>query len=178
MDAIEVLMNEHKNIKKVLSAIKKDCEEMVEGKEVDVKFYRNVVDFVRSYADKYHHQKEEKKLFNVMGEVDENIKRGPVMGMILEHDLGRGYMGNLEIALDDYEKGDKKQKAYIIANALCYATMLEKHIEKEDTAIYMMAKRMLSEDIQKELSREFEEVEKDETNTKIREKYLSFAESL
>lgn len=178
MDAIDILINEHVYIKKVLAAIKKDCEELAEGKDVDTEFYRNAIDFVRSYADKYHHQKEEKKLFNIMAEADENIKRGPVMGMLMEHDLGRSYIGRLETAVEDYEKGDRKKKAYIIANALSYAVMLESHIEKEDTTIYMLARRMIDKDTQEGLYSEFQNIEGDETNTKIREKYIDFANSV
>lgn len=178
VDAVDILINEHVYIKKVLSAIKKDCQELAEGKAADPEFYRNVIDFVRGYADRYHHQKEEKELFNIMAESDENIKRGPIMGMLLEHDLGRGYIGNLETAIDDYEKGDKSKKAYIIANALSYAAMLEKHIEKEDTTIYQFARRMIDGGTQEALQRRFDEIENDEANVALREKFTMFAQSL
>jgi len=178
VDAVDILINEHVYIKKVLAAIKRDCEELAEGKDADIEFYKNVIEFVRGYADKYHHQKEEKELFSIMAEQDENIKRGPVMGMLLEHDLGRGYIGKLEIAVSDYEKGEKRKKAYIIAHALSYADMLEKHIEKEDTTIYMFARRMIDNKIQKDLMKKFEMIENDETNRSIREKYIGFAQSL
>lgn len=72
-----------------MSAIFNDCEELAEVKEVNVGFYREVVDFVRNFADKYHHKKEEKKLFDKMTELDENLRNGPIMGMLLEHDIGR-----------------------------------------------------------------------------------------
>lgn len=178
MDAIDILINEHKNIKKVLSAIKKDCEELVEGKLVDIDFYKNVIDFVRNYADKYHHKKEEEKLFNIMAEINENVKNGPIMGMLMEHDLGRMYIKNLEEALINYEKGDFKQKAYIVANALSYAVHLSKHIDKEDSAIYMMARRQLDNIIQESLKTEFEEIEMDGNNSNIRNKYIEFANKL
>lgn len=176
MDAIDILMDEHKNIKKVLSAIRFDCEELVEGKPVDVKFYKKVIDFVRNYSDKYHHQKEEKKLFNIMSEINEAIKNGPIMGMLIEHDLGRTYIKNLDEAVSEYEMGDKRQKAYIVANALSYAELLRKHIDKEDTAIYMMARRQLSPDVQHDLANEFENIENNDDNIKIWNKYIEFAD--
>ncbi|KPU42267.1 hypothetical protein OXPF_40520 [Oxobacter pfennigii] len=178
MDAIDILINEHVYIKKVLSAIEDDCIKLSEGKDADPQFYRKVIEFVRGYADKYHHQKEEKKLFNILAEADDNLKRGPVMGMLLEHDLGRSYISSLEIAVEDYEKGDKSKKAYIIANALIYAEMLKKHIEKEDSNIYMLSRRIIDSETQKDLKNEFDEIEEDEANKKIREKYTAFADSL
>jgi hemerythrin-like domain-containing protein len=178
MDAIDILVNEHVYIKKVLEVIKRDCEELVEGKEADVDLYRRIIDFVRKYADKYHHQKEEKKLFSIMSDKNPAMKEGPVMGMLLEHDMGRMYIGNLEKELQSYENGDKKRKAFIVANALAYQMLLEKHIEKEDTAIYMMARRQLDQDIQNSLKKEFEAIENDEKNRALREKYVEFANTL
>ena len=178
MDAIDILINEHKNIKKVLSAIKKDCEELVEGKPADVNFYKSVIDFVRNYADKYHHKKEEDKLFNIMAEINESVKNGPIMGMLMEHDLGRMYIKNLDESVLSYEKGDLKQKAYIVANALSYAVHLSNHIDKEDTAIYMMARRQLDNIVQESLKKEFDEIEMNADNFKIRNKYIEFANRL
>lgn len=178
MDAIDILINEHKYIKRVLAAITSDCIELVEGKSADIEFYRKVIDFVRNYADKYHHQKEEKKLFNLMSEINENIKNGPVMGMLMEHDLGRMYIKNLEEAITDYEKGEKDKKAFIVANALSYAEHLRKHIDKEDTAIYMMARRQLSQSIQEEITKEFKKIEDERENIEFRSKYIEFADKL
>lgn len=178
MDAVDILINEHVYIKKVLAAIRRDCEELVEGKVADVEFYRKVIDFVRNFADKYHHQKEENKLFNIMSEKNEALKSGAIAGMLLEHDLGRMYIRNLEEALNNYEKGEKRQKAYIVANAISYTLLLEGHIDKEDNAIYMTARRVLDNEIQKKLKEEFERIESDEENAKIRNKYIEFANSL
>lgn len=178
MDAMDILINEHVYIKKVLKAVKKDCEELVEGKVVDVPFYRNVIDFVRNFADKYHHQKEEVDLFNLLSELDEKLKNGPIRGMLLEHDMGRFYIRNLEDNLEQYENGNASKKAYIVANALSYATMLEEHINKEDNVLYSMAKRVLDKEIQEKLYKDFMKLEDYEGNRDIREKYTSFANSL
>lgn len=178
MDSVDILINEHVYIKKVLVAIKRDCEQLVEGKDVDVNFYRKVIDFVRNFADKYHHQKEENMLFNIMAEKNEALKTGVIQGMLLEHDLGRMYIRNLEDALNKYENGDKKQKAYIVANAISYALLLEGHIDKEDNAVYMTARKVLDKGTQEKLKEEYEKIERDEENTKIRNKYIEFANSL
>lgn len=175
MDAMDILINEHVYIKKVLVGVKKDCEELAEGKEVNIGLYREIIDFVRNYADKYHHQKEEKDLFNLLSETDEKLKNGPIRGMLLEHDMGRFYIRNLEENLEQYENGHKNRKAYIIANALSYATMLDEHINKEDNVLYAMAKRVLDKKTQEKLLEEFIKLEEYESNREIREKYIKFA---
>lgn len=177
MDAMDILIKEHEYIKKVLVGVKRDCEELANGKEVDIALYRAVIDFVRNYADKYHHEKEEKDLFTLLSEADEKLKNGPVRGMLLEHDMGRFYIKKLEENLEQYENGNKTRKAYIIANALSYATMLEEHINKEDNVLYAMAKRLLSKEVQDKLLRDYIKLEEFEHNRELREKYLSFANS-
>jgi hemerythrin-like domain-containing protein len=175
MDAMDILIKEHSYIKKVLNAVKKDCEQLAEGKEIDAKFYWSTLDFVRNYADTYHHLKEEKDLFRLLGEADVKLKDGPVRGMLLEHDMGRFYMKMLQENLELYENGNKTRKAYIIANALSYAVMLEEHINKEDNVLYAMAKRVLSKEVQEKLLEQFIELEDNEENRKIRQKYIEFA---
>jgi hemerythrin-like domain-containing protein len=113
-----------------------------------------------------------------MADINESVKNGPIMGMLMEHDLGRMYIKNLDESVLSYEEGDLKQKAYIVANALSYAVHLGNHIDKEDTAIYMMARRQLDNIVQESLKREFDEIEMNADNSKIRNKYIEFANKL
>ena len=117
MNSIELMINEHKNIKRMLAVIRKYCFKVLKNKEVDYNDFYRIIDFVRNYADKHHHGKEEDYLFNRM--VDE-IK-GPTEklvkhGMLVEHDLGRLYMQNLEKALKALENGEEEAKIDIIFN--------------------------------------------------------------
>lgn len=175
MDAMDILIKEHHYIKKVLDAVKKDCEQLVEGKELDTKLYWEVLDFVKNYADEYHHHKEEQDLFRLLGDADAKLKDGPVRGMLLEHDMGRFYMRQLKENLELYENGYKSKKAYVIASVLSYATMLEEHINKEDHVLYAMAKRVLDQQTQEQLLEEFLKIEDHADNRKIRQKYIEFA---
>ncbi len=147
MNSIELMVNEHKNIKRMLAVIRKYCFKVLKNKEVDYNDFYRIIDFVRNYADKHHHGKEEDYLFNRM--VDE-IK-GPTEklvkhGMLVEHDLGRLYMQNLEKALKALENGEEEAKIDIIANAVSYTDLLYRHIEKEDDVVYKFAERNLSKE--------------------------------
>ena len=46
MDAITLLMEEHNNIKRALSGIRKLCIAILNGKEVDVPLFYQIIDFV------------------------------------------------------------------------------------------------------------------------------------
>lgn len=169
---IDVLVNEHDNIKIVLEAVRKNSIELMNGKEVDDELYRNIIDFVRNYADKYHHQKEEKQLFNKMPQ------EGPVQGMLLEHDMGRKYILNLENALNEYKNGNKDSKVNIIAYGIAYRDLLADHINKEDNVIYKFAMRVINDEDKKIIEKDFKHIEEAPENIQIKDKYISFVQSL
>ncbi|NSB31242.1 hemerythrin-like domain-containing protein [Clostridium saccharoperbutylacetonicum] len=66
MDGINLMIEEHKNIKRMLLVIRKACLGIMNGKEIDYADFERIIDFVRNYADNHHHGKEEKLLFNRM----------------------------------------------------------------------------------------------------------------
>ena len=179
MKSIDILKEEHIYIKMVLKAIRQQCLGIVEGRSVEPELFYQIIDFVRNYADKYHHKKEEDYLFDIMGtEMGEEIKNGAIMGMFVEHDYGRAYIYNLEIALRAYQAGNQDARVDIIANAIGYEQMLIRHIDKEDNAVYMFAEKNLSSKTLEHLDVEFEKIENDNDNVKIRDKYISFAKGL
>ena len=49
--------------------------------------------------------------------------------------------------LENYKGGNKEAKLDVIANAISYTNLLERHIDKEDNVIYKFAQRELNEDI-------------------------------
>ncbi|MBS4539114.1 hemerythrin domain-containing protein [Clostridium sp. D2Q-11] len=179
MNSIDVLVNEHNNIKRVLKIVRCICVDMVEGKEVDIEDFYSIIDFIRNYADKYHHGKEEDMLFEYMSEeLSSDIGEGPIRGMFIEHDYGRNYVMNLEIAVKAYEKGSNEAKVDIIANAIGYANLLNNHIHKEDNVIYKYASRHLSKETIERLNSEFEVFENEDKNLDKKKKYLDLIEKL
>jgi hemerythrin-like domain-containing protein len=179
LKSTDVLRNEHIYIKKVLAGIRKQCIEIVNGNKVDLEVFEKVIDFVRSYADKYHHQKEEKHLFNIMADqLAKDIGPGPIEGMLTEHDFGRSYIYELEQALKRYKDGDMDARVDIIGFAMGYEHLLTKHIDKEDNAIFNLAERKLDSEVLHKLDKDFEEIEAAKENEDIRNKYIEFANSL
>lgn len=160
MDAIDLMKEEHKNIKRGLAVIRKMCISIIETGEVAEDDFYEMIDFIRNYADKHHHNKEESILFKRMEEVIGDMVKAPLSGMLVEHDLGRLFTTNLEEALKRVKEGDKDSRVDVIANAVGYTDLLNRHIEKEDKAIYSFARRALSPEILEEVNSEAGEVEK------------------
>ncbi|WP_353894392.1 hemerythrin domain-containing protein [Proteinivorax hydrogeniformans] len=177
MNAIDLMIEEHEVIKKVLSAIRKGSIKLLDKSDVDYDFFTDAIDFVRNFADKHHHGKEEDMLFSLMHEhlTDEVVKE-PLSGMYAEHDLGRLFISNLEEALRMHRQGDDNARVDIIANAIGYTDLLRRHIDKEDKAIYQFALRELDDLVIKDLNTIVLNYEQE--NTDVVKKYHSIADEL
>ena len=179
MDGIALMVDEHKYIKRMLGVIRKSCIGIMNGKDIDYADFEKMVDFVRDYADSHHHGKEEKILFDKMideiGGAAEKLIR---FGMLVEHDLGRLFMKNLEDALLEVRNGNDYAKVDVIANAISYTHLLHRHIDKEDNVVYPFAKRELSYETLKKIDNECDDFEKEMVKSDIEDKYLKLLELL
>ncbi|KXG76113.1 hemerythrin domain-containing protein [Thermotalea metallivorans] len=179
MKAIEQMMEEHRNIKRILKITRIFCIQILNGAPVDDEAFRKIIDFVRNYADRHHHSKEEDILFKKMSdELGEAVAKGPIMGMFAEHDLGRLFISNLEQALDKVKEGDQDARVDVIANAIAYTDLLHRHIDKEDTAIYTFAQKRLSREALAEVEEKCSTIEISGREKKIQDKYLALLEEL
>ncbi|KYH28399.1 hemerythrin domain-containing protein [Clostridium colicanis] len=179
MDAIDIMVEEHSNIERMLKVIRKMCIKVLNHEEIDYKNFYKIIDFVRNYADKHHHSKEETILFTKLSQGEGNhIGKISVEGMLVEHDLGRLFIMNLENALKKFEEGDMDSRVDIIANSIGYTDLLKRHIFKENNALYKFARKNLSDEDLKEINEKANEVEKIALDKKIQEKYLNILEEL
>lgn len=179
MNCIDILVDEHDNIRKIIKVIRKICFNLTKGMEVPYEDFEKIIDFIRNYADHYHHGKEEDMLFIEMdNELQELIGEGPIQGMLIEHNFGRGFVIDLQMSLKDHKDGNEEAIVDIIGNAMGYASLLTKHTNKEDNMIYKYATANLKEETLDRLDTEFEEFESCEENIRTREKYVEIANEL
>jgi hemerythrin-like domain-containing protein len=69
-------------------------------------------------------------------------------GMLVEHNLCRGHMFDLTTALDQYEADpDIQTKVDIVEAANGYATLLTRHIAKENTVVYPFGEKNLGAEV-------------------------------
>ena len=179
MKAVQTLRDEHQNILRMLKVVKSLAIHTFNTKDVYYKGYYDAIDFIRNYADKFHHGKEEDILFKKMSsELGEAIEKGPIYGMLAEHDLGRLFIKNMENALIEAEKGNDDAKVDIIANATAYTDLLYRHIDKEDNAIFNFAENQLKAESHEELNSAFEEAKGRLNSDETERKYVTMLEEL
>lgn len=168
----QILSGEHKNILKVISALEKECGALKLNKEINKDFFKNAIDFIRNYSDKFHHAKEEDILFVEFCKEAHKAHCNPVDQMLHEHKLGREFVKNMEEGLN---RNDPKA---IVENGLQYAGLLKDHIFKEDTILYPMIDEVLDEKTQQSIMERAENVEQDKFKKEFMDKYLEFANNL
>ncbi|AKL94248.1 hypothetical protein CACET_c07380 [Clostridium aceticum] len=179
MKAVKTLMDEHQNILRMLKVIRKLCLQTFYTKEVYYQGYYDAIDFIRNYADKFHHGKEEDILFEKMSsELGTAIKQGPIYGMLAEHDLGRLFIQNLENALKKAKEGSEEAKLDIVANATAYMDLLYRHIDKEDTAIFTFAETSFDDAMHQEIDQLFEDAKERLDSIATEKKYIALLEVL
>ncbi len=179
MESIRIMVDEHTNIRRMLKVIRQVSYRVMTLGEFDIEDVTSIIDFVRIYADKHHHGKEEDILFETMNkELEKLSKSGAITGMYIEHDSGRLFMINLEKAVKSYEEGSDEARLDIIANAICYADLLDRHIEKENTAMYKFAENMLKDSSKSYIEDECKKIEDQATESGLQEKYLVLLKEL
>ncbi len=179
MNLIEVMVEEHKYIKRMLAVMRKYCYKVMKGEQVQYGDFFKMIDFVRNYADKHHHGKEEKLLFDrMMNELGRPAEMLVRHGMLVEHDLGRLHMQELEAALKKVMDGDDEARLDVIANAISYTHLLHRHIDKEDGVVYKYAQNNLVKETMDELDAEGEHLEQEAEREHIQEKYINLVAEL
>jgi hemerythrin-like domain-containing protein len=142
-DITQRLKDEHQLILRMLALLEKNALASEEGSFSDYRFYLDGVDFIRNYADRFHHAKEEDILFEALIENGMPRANSPVAAMLMEHDQGRAFVRGMEEAATRALNGEADQVAAIVSNARGYLELLREHISKEDEILYPLAERVI-----------------------------------
>jgi hemerythrin-like domain-containing protein len=178
MTPTNILRNEHKVIKAALACLHEMTVRIQAGQRVEIQDIREMLDFIRNFADGCHHFKEEKVLFPAMGLGGFPEDAGPISVMLHEHEVGRSYVRSMAEAVDRAEQGDSEGITPFLAPAQGYIALLENHIYKEDNILFPMAERALGEDKMEEVLEDFKRHEKEEMGDGTHQKYLDFIAKL
>ncbi len=179
MDSIQLMVDEHVYIKKMLKVVREACNKILQGEDICYEDFEKMIDFIRNYADKHHHGKEEVLLFNRMieeiGDLADKLVR---LGMLIEHDYGRLYIMQLEEALDKVKNGEDFYKIDVVANAVGYTNLLARHIDKEDTVVYEFAKKYLKDETINLINEECVKFEEEAEKKNVQNKYIELVTKL
>ena len=175
MQARGPLMIEHRLIERMLANVKNFLVQMGQTKKIDPLLVDKAVDFIRTYADRTHHGKEEDILFRDLNNKElSEIDRRVMNELIEEHVFGRKTTKALVEANTQYRNGDSSSLGDIVS---CLNTLVDfypKHIEKEDKVFFPASRAYFSETEDQTMLAEFMDFDQ----KMIHEKYKSVVEEL
>ncbi len=175
MMPIGPLMKEHRLIEKMLQLMEKEIEKMKKFLKANPLFIDITVDFIRMYADRTHHGKEEEILFRDLAKKELSPNHTKIMEeLIKEHIWARTTVGKLVDAKNQYEKGNVKVLNDIVKYLTELTEFYPKHIEKEDKHFFIPVMKYFTKEEQDKMLQEFWDFDK----TLIHEKYEKVIENL
>jgi hemerythrin-like domain-containing protein len=178
MKPTEDLMHEHKAIKVMLSIMSKIAENIRNQANPDPDEIDKIVDFLKTFADKCHHGKEETVLFPALIEAGMPKENGPVAVMLHDHDLGRALIKSIASYSDAIRLGDKSAFPLVAGAMEEYKALMENHINKENNILFPMADKVLPEEKQNEIYSAFERIEEEVVGHGVHERYHDFLNQL
>jgi hemerythrin-like domain-containing protein len=173
--ATEELMQEHRVIERVLTALERAATRLSKGQDVYLRFFAGTAVFIKNFADGYHHQKEEGILFPAMVENGLSKEAGPVAVMLAEHEEGRKLTQKMRQSLEKLQGGDIAARNELVQSAMGYVKLLRQHIYKEDNILFPMAGKVIPADQQQQIADAFTLLEHNEAGEDVHEKYLGLA---
>jgi hemerythrin-like domain-containing protein len=176
MQARGPLMIEHRLIERMIAKIQDMLAQVKRTQKIDPLFVDIAVDFIRTYADRTHHGKEEDILFRELKNKElSDVDRKVMDELIEEHIYGRKTTKALVEANTRYRRnGDPSALGDI---ATCLRTLVEfypKHIEKEDKIFFPASRAYFSEAEDQKMLAEFLDFDQ----KMIHEKYKSVVDDL
>lgn len=177
MTPAQILVYEHGPIMQCLNCIEKGLVKIESEEQLSKDFWEKSIDFLRNYADKYHHAKEEVYFLPLVDKKGTRKYQTYTKVVFAEHEHGRAYIAEAEEGVNAYYSGDKKSFAKIHSNFTDYIFMLRNHINKENRYFLYCENEFLVKDIA-ELNKAFDGVDQNEMPAGFNKKYLALLEEL
>ncbi|MBI1962876.1 MAG: hemerythrin domain-containing protein [Candidatus Rokubacteria bacterium] len=146
----DVLRDEHRVILTALTTLDAAAARLAAGRALPEGWWERIIAWLRAFADKNHHAKEEASLFPALVKAGVPAEGGPIAVMLEEHTAGRALVQTMATAAAPGARGRAAQD---------YVRLLRDHIAKEDGVLWPLAEAVLDERAMAAVAREFENVE-------------------
>jgi hemerythrin-like domain-containing protein len=175
MQARGPLMIEHRLIERMLAIMRQTLSQIKASNAVDPLFIDTAVDFIRTYADRTHHGKEEDILFRDLetrnlSEADRRIMNE----LVEEHVFARQTTKELVEANTRYRNGNGSALGVIAGKLETLVNFYPRHIDKEDKVFFPAARAYFTEEEDQAMLAEFWEFDR----KMIHEKYTALVAAL
>lgn len=167
------LMIEHRLIERVIEDLGVELSRLRSGHAPDPSYLSTVIDFLRTYADRTHHGKEEDILFRDLAKknMSDEDKRG-MQELVDEHVFARKNVAELVQAKNDFVAGRKEALDIVLDRLKILVEFYPEHIRREDEVFFPDTERYFTKPELDAMLVEFWEFDK----KMIHEKYKAVVE--
>ena len=161
MMPIGPLMIEHRLIERVIKVLPEISKRMTDRGELEPSLIDTTVDFIRMYADRTHHGKEEEILFRDLSKRNLTEEDHRLMGALVdEHVYARRTVKELVAAKESHLKGDKGALATLVNKMEGLFKLYPEHIRKEDRVFFPASMKYFSREEQEVMLKEMWEFDR------------------
>jgi len=168
-------MAEHRVIERMLAVLGTQLQAIAETRTVDPDIIDTAVDFIRTYADRCHHGKEEDILFRRLADKPLDDEMAAAMTALVEdHAHARSMTRSLVEANARYRSGDVSALNEIESCVRALVEFYPVHIAKEDKRFFKPCLEFFTDAEKDKMLVDFNEFDR----ALIHEKYRGIVESL
>jgi hemerythrin-like domain-containing protein len=173
-NAYSVLAREHRLIERVLDALGRLCDEARRTRQVDGPAAQLAIHFLRDFADRTHHLKEERILFPAIA------AQGyfPGCALVSDHEEGRERVSRMADAVQRAMNGDEGAIRLFVRTARSFISFLRDHIAKEDECLADVVNASFPREGHERLLEQFDEMERREVGEGAFERFAAMAQEL
>jgi len=158
MSPTDNLMSEHDDIKELLKIMSKIAGNIKSNNVFYTSDVEDIIEFLNFFIEKSHHGKEE--VYYPKLESYGVLKDTDLLSVMMdEHTLSRNYLKDIYTCVENCKVGNYFSGEMLAESLINYVLVIENHMQKEENIIFPLADRMLSDEKQDEISKEFEKVE-------------------
>jgi hemerythrin-like domain-containing protein len=146
-----ILRHEHRVIEQALRALDGMCLKLKTGDSVPPEALGQLLDFIRNFGDRFHHNKEETYLFpalrhNLLQKDSEALRF-----LMEEHETERKLIAELETAIEAFRHGDMSAVNQFVESANLYRDHMVGLIREEEAILFRLAEEILDEAVKASL---------------------------
>src|SRR5215207_1172318 len=146
MRSIDMLLEDHAEIRRLLIMLSRAVKAQREGETVDPRVFQDAAEFLHGYADRYHHVREEEHVFPVLQSYMLLTMAGQLDCMPGEHEMGRELTAAMKASSARYAEGDATGATDFADAANKYFSLLDHHMGVEEGILFELADRVVSDE--------------------------------
>ena len=178
METTASLEQDHRMIELMLPVVERMAGEFEAGHFVRGYDLGRVLEFLREFVDGCHQVKEEQQLFPALEARGVPGDSGLVSELVREHEEARRCVAIITVAMSEAIGEDPGAESDFAQYGREYVALLRRHIEKEDSQLWPLVARSLSDEDDARLSQAFAEIEEESIGKDGREHFRQLAADL